>query len=191
MKVLLHTCCAGCAIYTFRALEKKFDRVTGLFFNPNIHPYSEFHNRREALRQFSEKYNKEAAFPEYRPEVFFHEINYKETKGQRCPICWRLRLKEAANFAKDNGYDAFTTTLLISPYQDHSIIKMIGEDLSKETGVSFYYEDLRAGFRDSQDRLKAEGLYSQKYCGCLYSEKERYERKGDKAKQKAKSRGQM
>jgi len=180
MKILLHACCAGCAIYTFEALEKKFDHITGFFFNPNIHPYAEFNNRRAALEEYAAKYKKEIAFCEYAPRDFFHEINYKEAKGERCPICWRMRLRRAANFAKENGYDSFTSTLLISPYQDHMLIKVIGEEISKEMGVTFYYEDFRPGFKESQVALKKDALYSQKYCGCIYSEIERYEAKGRK-----------
>jgi len=177
LKILLHTCCAGCAIYTIKTLEKKFDRVTGFFFNPNIHSYTEFKSRRQALERYALKYDKEIIFAEYHPQEFFHEINYKENKGERCPICWRIRLHKAAVFAKDNGYDSFTTTLLISPYQEHFVVKTIGEDISKEVGLPFYYEDFRIGFNESLDTLKKEELYSQKYCGCIYSEKERYENK--------------
>jgi len=184
MKILLHACCAGCTIYTFKILEEKFNEVRGFFFNPNIHPYTEFKRREDALKKYADKQKKEIVFRECRPEIFFHEINYKETKGERCPVCWHLRLSKTAEFAKENGYDSFTTTLLISPYQDHLLIKMIGEEVSKEAGIPFYYEDFRIGFRDSQQSLKSEGLYSQKYCGCVYSEKERYEEKTKDRKQK-------
>lgn len=177
MKILLHTCCAGCAIYTFRVLESKFNQVTGFFFNPNIHPYKEFKSRQEAVKKYADKYGKKMEFREYTPERFFHEVNYKEMHGERCPICWRMRLTEAAAFAKEKGYDSFTTTLLISPYQNHDIVKLIGEEISKEAGIPFYYEDFRPGFNESLGALKAEGLYSQKYCGCLYSEKEKHEKK--------------
>jgi hypothetical protein len=176
VKILLHTCCAGCTIYSFEELEKKFERVAGFFFNPNIHPYREFKDRRTALENYSSRHNKEIIFRDYEPQLFFHEINYKEQKGQRCPACWRLRLLETARFAKENTFDYFTTTLLISPYQDHVLIKTIGEHLAGELDIHFYYEDFRSGFRESQEALREEGLYSQKYCGCIYSEKERFEK---------------
>jgi len=176
MKVLVHTCCAGCAIYTINTLEHKLGRVTGFFSNPNIHPYTEYQKREKALKSFASKHKKEIVFDDYAPEGFFQEINYKETKGERCPICWKMRLKRAAEFAKANSYNAFTTTLLISPYQEHFVVKIIGEEVAKETEVPFYYEDFRTGFRDSQQSLKKEGLYSQKYCGCIYSERERFEK---------------
>jgi len=171
MKILLHVCCAGCAIYTIETLEKKFDKVLGLFFNPNIHPRSEFKKRQEALKIYAGKHEKEIVFGDYRPEEFFREVNYKEGDPERCPICWRMRLERSAEFALSGGFDAFTTTLLISPYQDHFCVKEIGEEIAKETGVPFYYEDFRTGFSCSQRFLKSEKLYSQKYCGCIYSEK--------------------
>ena len=180
MKILFHACCAGCAIYVFETLEKKFAKVTGLFFNPNIHPYTEFKNRQDALKEYTDKYKKKVIFQTYNPQIFFHEINYKETTTERCPICWHLRLNRAANFAKEHGYDSFTTSLLISPYQEHCLVKTVGEDVSKRIGIPFYYEDFRVGFEKSLKILKQEKLYSQKYCGCIYSEKERHEKKGNK-----------
>ena len=183
MKILLHTCCAGCAIYTFGTLEKKFDKVTGFFFNPNIHPAQEFKHRKDSIQKYAKKHNKEIIFEEYDPKAFFHEVNYKEAHGERCPICWRLRLKKTAELAKARGYDSFTTTLLISPYQDHLVIKAICEGLSKEVDIPFYYEDFRVGFKGSQKALETERLYKQKYCGCIYSEMER-QKKTKKVKAK-------
>jgi predicted adenine nucleotide alpha hydrolase (AANH) superfamily ATPase len=113
-------------------------------------------------------------------EEYFTKIFSKDSREQaclfpteRCPLCWELRLSETANFAKSNGFDAFTTTLLISPYQDHKKVKEIGEKIAAEKGIQFYYQDFRPGFRDGQEQAKKENLYRQKYCGCVFSELER------------------
>lgn len=93
-------------------------------------------------------------------------------KEQRCSNCWRMRLGEAANAAKREHHDAFTTTLLISPYQNHNEIRVIGRDLEKTEEINFYYDDFRVGFKASQQMAKEQGVYRQKYCGCESSIKE-------------------
>ncbi|MBU4457363.1 MAG: epoxyqueuosine reductase QueH, partial [Candidatus Omnitrophica bacterium] len=92
---------------------------------------------------------------------------------ERCSLCWELRLLQTADYAKENSFDGFTTTLLISPYQNHEIVKDISERIAKEKGIDFYYEDFRKGFRESQDKAKELDVYRQKYCGCVFSELER------------------
>ena len=85
-------------------------------------------------------------------------------------------MKKCVGFAKENGFDAFTTTLLGSPYQDHETLKKICEDIAKNAGIKFYYDDFRVGFKKAQDTAKSKGIYRQNYCGCLFSEKERMEK---------------
>ena len=92
-------------------------------------------------------------------------------------LCWELRLKKTALFAKDNGYSFFSSTLLVSPYQDQDALKKIGEKIAVESGVAFYYEDFRPGFRKAHEDAKAQGFYCQKYCGCIYSEIERFHKR--------------
>ncbi len=174
MKILLHTCCAVCLIYPLERLRQQGFYVEGLFFNPNIHPFSEYLARRKAAEQISVSAEVKIFYPDYRPQEFFRAVSAREEPTQRCPICWRLRLKESALKAKENGFDCFSTTLLVSPYQDQETLKRLGEDVSRETGVEFYYEDFRPGFRKGHDQAKAQGIYCQKYCGCLYSEIERF-----------------
>jgi len=176
MKILLHCCCAPCSIYPFKELFKE-NQVSGFYFNPNIHPYQEFTKRREALEEFSRQTGFDVIFPSYEPSEFFRAISYNEHKEARCGICWHMRLKRTADFAKENGFDTFTTTLLISPYQDQLVIKEMGESIAKETGVDFYYQDFREGFRASQNEARDKNLYRQKYCGCIYSEMERFKKK--------------
>ena len=174
MKLLVHICCGPCALYPIKELlNEKFDKITGFFYNPNIHPPSEYKRRRDALSEAAPKTGFEIIIPEYRMEEYFRKVMLKEGSSERCGLCWELRLSETADFAKDSGFDAFTTTLLISPYQDHEKIKRIGEKIAEEKGIQFYYQDFRPGFKDGQDQAKKENIYRQKYCGCVFSELER------------------
>ena len=174
MKLLLHICCGPCALYPIKELlDKRFDRIAGFFYNPNIHPPSEYKRRKDALLEVALKIGFEAIIPDYKMEEYFRKILSKEDSPERCQFCWELRLSETASFAKANGFDAFTTTLLISPYQDHEKVKKIGEKIASEKGIQFYYQDFRPGFRDGQEQAKKENLYRQKHCGCVFSELER------------------
>jgi predicted adenine nucleotide alpha hydrolase (AANH) superfamily ATPase len=177
MKVLLHVCCAPCLLYTRAQLERKGHEVQGFFYNPNIHPFAEYNNRTRALEQLAGASALEVLYPEYRVQEFFHAINGREIAPERCCLCWQLRLKATAREAKARAMDAFTTTLLVSPYQDHEQLRALGEEAAKESGVEFYYEDFRPGFRTAHDEAKAKGIYCQKYCGCSYSEVERFSKK--------------
>jgi len=115
----------------------------------------------------------EMSVPEYRPQDFFQAVNLKEEAPGRCSLCWRLRLGNTAKTAKDKGFTHFTTTLLVSPYQDQKELIRIAEEVAAATGVEFYKEDFRPGFREAHDEVKSKGIYCQKYCGCIYSETER------------------
>jgi predicted adenine nucleotide alpha hydrolase (AANH) superfamily ATPase len=170
-KILLHTCCAPCLIYPLERLRESGFLVSGYFYNPNIHPFSEYINRKNAVESLDS--GVAIDFPEYKPQDFFQAINGFEVFPGRCAICWELRLKKTALAAKEKGFTYFTTTLLVSPYQDQELLKRIGDNVAKETGVDFYYEDFRPGFRKAHDEAKAKGIYCQKYCGCIYSEIER------------------
>lgn len=173
MKILLHTCCAPCLIYPLERLRKEGLGVEGFFYNPNIYPLDEYKNRQQAVMMLSRSAGVEVIYPEYAPEEFSRAVSLRETDPGRCAICWRLRLKQAACLAKEKGFDYFTTTLLVSPYQDQGLLKEIGSDVSHEAGVNFYYEDFRPGFREAHNLAKKQGIYCQKYCGCRYSMKPR------------------
>lgn len=174
MRLLLHICCGPCALYPAKELlSKKFDNITGFFYNPNIHPPSEYKRRKDAMSEVALKMGFDVMIPDYKMEEYFRAILSKEDSPERCSLCWELRLSETASFAKNNDFDAFTTTLLISPYQDHEKVKKIGETLAAEKGIKFYYQDFRPGFRPAQDEAKKQNLYRQKYCGCVFSELER------------------
>lgn len=170
MRILLHTCCAPCATFVVRSLKEEGFQPVLFFYNPNIHPLSEYLLREEAVRVFAQKENLEVIYGEYGLRQFLREVVFRE--DNRCPICYYLRLSKTAQYAKEQGFPSFTTTLLLSPYQKQETIKEIGEQLEKELGVSFLYRDFRPGYRESILLSKEMGLYRQKYCGCIYSEEE-------------------
>jgi len=173
MKILLHTCCAPCLIFPLERLRGQGYETEGFFYNPNIHPFNEYKNRKQAVLDYSQASGLTVDYPEYDPAEFFRQINLKETSPGRCRLCWQLRLKKTAATAKEKKFDLFSTTLLVSPYQDQSLIKEVGNVVSKEEGVEFYYEDFRPGFRKAHEQARAQGVYCQKYCGCIYSEIDR------------------
>ncbi|ACX52723.1 protein of unknown function DUF208 [Ammonifex degensii KC4] len=173
MKVLLHICCGPCAIYPVKVLRAENLEVYGFFFNPNIHPYTEYQRRREALAQFAESVDLPVIYADdYPMEEFFRRVAYRE--ALRCRFCYHLRLERTAAVAKHGRFDYFTTTLLVSPFQKHELIKETAEAVAEAYGLPFLYRDFRPGFKEGVELSKELGLYRQQYCGCLYSEKERY-----------------
>ena len=176
-EILLHACCGPCSTYTTEDLLAEGFRPVLFFANPNIHPYREYEARREALLALASLRGLPVFLePEYMPEDFFRRVSFKEES--RCRYCYELRLERAAAKARELGLDRFGTTLLISPYQDRELILATGRRLAAEYGLIFHEADWRPGFRASQARAKELGLYRQKYCGCLYSERERFQRSG-------------
>ncbi len=179
MKVFMHVCCGPCAAYPVQLLSEQGDVVLGYFFNPNIHPYREFRRRIGALRElsgimnFKVDYEREYGLREYLRQVVFHE-------DDRCAICYDMRLKTTVIKAMEAGADAFSTTLLYSRYQKHAVIKGQCEALAEEYGIPFYYKDFRNGWQQGIDMAIEMGLYRQPYCGCIYSEQERYDKKARK-----------
>ena len=154
-------------------MQKQGHTVSAYWYNPNVHPFMEHKRRLEAMQQLSELTDLPLIVSEgYQIIEFLQSITGRE--ANRCPICYRMRLTETAKAARENGFDAFTTTLLISPYQNHEQIIEIATDIAKNTGVDFHYEDFRPGFREGHRISKEMGLYHQQYCGCVYSEWERY-----------------
>jgi len=170
MKILLHTCCAPCATFVVKSLKEEGFEPVLFFYNPNIHPLAEYLLREEAVSIFAQKENLEVIYGEYGLRQFLREVVFRE--DNRCPICYYLRLGKTAQYAKEQRFELFTTTLLLSPYQKQETIRHIGEQLGKEIGVSFLYKDFRPGYQESIRLSKEMGLYRQKYCGCIYSEEE-------------------
>jgi len=174
MKILLHTCCAPCMIYPAEKLKKDGLEVIGFFYNPNIHPLEEYRKRRGAVEDFAGENKIEIIFPEYVESEFFNAVGENKDRPQRCSACWALRLKKTAHMAKEKGFNFFTTTLLVSPYQNQELLKKIGRDIAQVEGIEFYYEDFRPGFRMAHTQAKEQGIYCQNYCGCMFSEIERH-----------------
>lgn len=177
MKLLLHLCCGPCATVSYiKYQEMGYDPV-GYFYNPNIHPYREFKKRWETLEDYGDREGIPLVMDRrYRLEEFLQEVMVARGGESRCLTCYRLRLKEAARLARQEGIGFFSTSLSLSPYQDHGLLRQAGEEAAAVTGVSFLYEDLRPLFRESQRVSREMGLYRQPYCGCIFSEKERYYR---------------
>jgi len=183
-KLLLHICCGPCATYVLEELNPQFE-IKGFYYNPNIQPSLEYQKRKEALEKLAQKVNLPILWPEYQPEDYFRkvlgraiklsEMERKIKKGfvlppeKRCPLCYELRLEKTAQKAQELGFDYFSTTLLISPYQDLGRIKKLGLELADRFQVEFYFQDFTSGFLRSKILSKEYDLYRQKYCGCLFS----------------------
>lgn len=173
MNLLLHICCAPCSTATLEAWQLEGAAVTGTFFNPNIHPYSEHQRRYDTLITYAGKVGLElVGEPHYDVAAWLRQVAGNEEKGIRCRICIAGRLRRTAASAAAGGFDAFSTTLLVSPYQDHDIIIEEGENAASTAGVEFACRDLRPDYRRSVELSRAAGLYRQKYCGCIFSEQE-------------------
>jgi predicted adenine nucleotide alpha hydrolase (AANH) superfamily ATPase len=173
LKLLLHSCCGPCSIYPIETLLSQNYDIEGLFYNPNIHPYTEYKQRMDAAKHVYNKYNLNLnVIDEYNISNFIKNCAFKES--DRCKLCYTLRLHRAAKEAKEKGFDAFTTSLLVSPYQKHEFIKQVGEEAAEQNGVNFLYFDFREGFREGQAKAREMDIYRQKYCGCIFSEEERY-----------------
>ncbi len=188
MKLLLHTCCAPCSVYCIKALRKEGIEPTLFWYNPNIHPYSEYKARRDCLKQYAESKKAQLIIDDaYGLDDFVCGIlkeassnsaeigpkDFEEAMLMRCQnYCYPKRLRKVFEYAKANGYDTVSTTLLYSIYQQHDIIKDLMESLSREFDIKFLYRDFREGWREGQDEAREAGLYMQKYCGCVFSEEE-------------------
>ncbi len=182
MKIFLHTCCGPCAAYPVKHLRELGHQPMGYFFNPNIHPYREFRRRLAALRELSEiinfpvEYEREYGLRDYMRQVVFHE-------DSRCGLRYAMRLEPTVVKAMEAGADAFSTTLLYSRYQQHNLIREQCEKLSAHHGLPFFYQDFREGWQEGIDLSIEMKLYRQPYCGCVYSEQERYDKKLRKRRQ--------
>ena len=171
--VLVHSCCAHCAAYTAYYWREQGYEVTALWYNPNIHPFMEHQARLEATQSVAQAQNIPLTVTEgYGIIEYFRRVVGHE--AQRCQYCFRLRLSKTAETAHQMGFSAFTTTLLISPHQKHDLLREIGNQLAEEMGIPFLYADLRKRYSDSRRMTKQLDLHRQQYCGCVYSEWERY-----------------
>ncbi len=179
MNTLIHICCANCAAYPLNTLAGRGVDFTGFWYNPNIHPLTEYRLRLDTLKTLQTKWNFNVIYEDiYGLDLFLKTIQNPE--GSRCEKCYNMRLEETAKKAKSLNYQSFTTTLLYSIYQKFDTIAEKGGELAEKYDVEFYFEDFRTGWHKGIELSKSLSLYRQKYCGCLFSEIERYDNKRKK-----------
>ena len=183
MKLLLHVCCAPCSVACIGSLMEEGTEPVLFWYNPNIHPYTEYINRRNCLVQYVQNPGLPLVMEdEYGLRKFICTLTGECVEEDsavscfdaenRCNWCYRMRMEKAALVAKEKGFDSFSTTLLISPYQKHELIIKEAEKAAEKYQVAFFYRDFRPLFRDGRAKARALGLYMQKYCGCIFSEEE-------------------
>lgn len=189
-RLFLHSCCAPCSSYCLEYLRKYFD-VTVFYYNPNISFGEEYRHRVEELKRLVEELNEDAAGGNpieleegpYEPERFFEAVKGMEDcpeGGERCFVCYELRLREAAKRAAEGGYDFFSTTLTISPLKNAQKLNEIGQRLGEEYGVACLPSDFKkkGGYQRSIELSREHELYRQDYCGCVFSKRERERQEG-------------
>ena len=191
MNLLLHMCCGPCACFPVKKLRSEGIEPVGYFFNPNIHPYMEWTHRQKTAKEYAEKVGLKIYTQEdYRLKDFLEMVMPVEEPDNpflprnRCRSCYGWRLDEAAIFAAENGFDAFSSTLFYSIHQQHAVMKEIAEACGRKHGIDFYYEDFRVGWQEGIDISLELGLYRQPYCGCIFSEEERFSKEIRKQRKK-------
>ena len=183
MKTLLHICCAPCANRPIDILRTDGMEVVGFWYNPNIHPVTEYRARRNCLREYAASIGLPLVEEdEYGLRPFVRAVA-ADIDG-RCGYCYAVRLARTAQYAAEHGFDAFCTTLTVSPYQNTPLLFETGERLARQYGVDFAPYEFSPRYREGQAQARALGLYMQKYCGCIFSEEDRYLGKKAKKKQK-------
>ena len=181
-KLLLHACCAPCSSYVLEYLSKYFE-ITIYYYNPNIHPETEYTRRIDELKKFISEYKSQNKIylveENYDPKEYFNEVKGLENLGERskrCYNCYKFRMEKAVQYAlQENNFDYFTTTLSISPYKDANWVNEIGKTLEEKYDIKYLYADFKKknGYKRSLELSKEYGLYRQDYCGCIYSKQER------------------
>lgn len=179
MRLLMHICCAPCSVMCIETLRNEGINPVGFWYNPNIHPVTEYKARKNALVDHAQQIHMKLIVEnKYGLREFIDNVH--DNYAARCGYCYDCRLEETALYAAENGYDAFTTTLLISPYQKHELIRQTGFKKAEKYGIEFLYRDFRPYFKEGQEKARDAGLYMQKYCGCIFSEEDRFlDRKKD------------
>jgi epoxyqueuosine reductase len=174
-KILVHICCGPCAVYPLKTLKERGYEVMGFYYNPNIHPLKEYLRRADSVNKAAEILGIRviSGHRDYNPEKFLRQMVFREE--QRCSLCYQSRLERTRNMALKGGFDFFSSTLLFSKRQKHALVKSVGESLSRKKSA-FFYEDFRQGWGKGSEMALEMGLYQQNYCGCIYSEFERFRR---------------
>lgn len=168
-KLLLHICCGPCAEYPLKLLrEEGYKEIKAYFFNPNIQPEAEMARRYESVLRFAKLHNVDLTADTRCDEAVWRSFPSKK-KIDHCRYCYGLRMNEAARMAAELGCDAFTSSLFVSPWQNHEALREAGERAAKRYGVRFMYRDFTPGYREGQQMAREDGLYRQRFCGCIYS----------------------
>ncbi|MDD3719168.1 MAG: epoxyqueuosine reductase QueH [Actinomycetota bacterium] len=173
-RIIVDTCCGPCALTALRIFAPPQHEAHYLFYNPNVHPFREYRRRLESFEELMGLERQPYTVLPYEPEEWIRAVAFREES--RCELCYRLRLRKAADVALDEGYEALTTTLFASPYQDHELVALLGNSICRSRGLEFVIWDGRDGYYDAIASARERGLYTQPYCGCLLSERERYDR---------------
>lgn len=182
-KILMHCCCAPCSLSVIDPLRAEGIEPTAFWYNPNIHPWKEYEARRDCLLAYAPTIGMEVRVQEhYGLSEFVQKV--AGDIGGRCTFCYESRLEAAARYAAGHGFSAFTTTLLASPYQRHEAIVEAAKRFAEAYGVDFLYRDFRPNFRAGNQRARELGFYMQKYCGCIFSEADRYQKQIQRAREK-------
>jgi epoxyqueuosine reductase len=176
-RLLLHLCCGPCSTYPIGWLRENGYDPVGLWYNPNVHPFREHELRRDSALHYAQIVGLDGLWDEpYEMPHFLRLVSRHERFRERCQLCYQLRLERTAQLAAQNQFDSFTTTLLVSIHQDQDAIREIGDALGRQYGVPFLFENFRRGWSERGRLARQHNLYLQQYCGCIYSEWERYAR---------------
>lgn len=176
LNTLLHICCAPCSVMCIETLRNEGVEASGLWYNPNIHPFTEYKARKNTLIEYSKKISLPLdVIDDYGLREFI-DLIYPDFDN-RCRKCYEIRLDKTAQLAKEIGFDSFTSTLFVSPYQDHEMMKEVANEAAEKHKVKFLYRDFRPYFREGQAKAREMEFYMQKYCGCVFSEEDRYRKR--------------
>jgi predicted adenine nucleotide alpha hydrolase (AANH) superfamily ATPase len=173
-KLLIDACCGPCSLIFDHEVD--LDRSTSrfLFYNPNVHPWSEYQRRLEAFLAFMDAGGFNYEVLPWSPEDWIRAVSFREEN--RCEMCYRLRLRRTADYAMEEGFGVFTTTLLASPWQDHEMLGLLGGSIATSRGQRFLTWDGRQYYHEGLREARSRGLYTQPWCGCIFSERERYDK---------------
>ncbi|MDD8030946.1 MAG: epoxyqueuosine reductase QueH [Acidobacteriota bacterium] len=174
-ELMVHLCCAPDALYVIGLLQPSY-KVTGFFYNPNIHPEEEYQLRLEEIRKIAGHLSFELIEGQYQPNLWFkltEKFQAEPEKGRRCHICYAWRLDQTANKARELGIPLFTTVMSISPWKNSSVLNRMGKMIARKYRIEYLEADFKKkdGFNKSVQLSKQFGLYRQNYCGCLYSQR--------------------
>lgn len=175
-KLLIHVCCAPCLVAPYYDMISRGMDITAFWYNPNIHPFTEYQQRLRSLQDFIHR----ESIPLILKDEYDLDLFLQKTVSlgkDRCASCYEIRLEQSAICAAENGFDAFSSTLLYSRYQNHELMCNVAQRMADKYHIEFYYQDFRNFWQQGIQLSKEQEMYRQKYCGCIYSERDRYLKK--------------